>query len=385
MASLMVRIGGSAKGLFKTLGKAKREVKSWSRSIENAIKPAKNIALGVGLIGGALATGIIGLAKYAGMMQQTQLAMETFLGSAEKAKSLISDLRQFADVTPFDTGTVIKAGKLLAGAGFEAMKVTGIVKMLGDVSAGTGKDLVELSAIYSKSMNKNKVMTRDLNQLIQAGVPIVARLAEQMGKNKDQVFELAERGKIKFKDLQKVFRAMTTEGGIYAGLMAKQAQTLLGRWSTLEGKIQNLSTDVGGPLLGSMTSITDTLIDWVAQARNMSGPLGLMLKNVQAIAAIMETTREGENFLGVKGKAGFETNFLDTAADALASTSFGVGGFEVNPFAAIGRGAQALGFGAQAKGEAFMADIDSKRSVEVLELIAQNTAEAAANTQGSTF
>ena len=384
MPKLSVKIEALTKGLGGQLSAASSKFQKFGSKISSAMKPLTNIAMGVAGFGIAIGGAIAKIGQMGGELVQTQLAMETFLGSSEKAKQLISDLRKFADVTPFDTNSVIQAGKVLAGAGVEAEKTVDVIKMLGDISAGTGKDLGEMSQLYAKSMNKGKVQTKELLQLVNAGVPIIDKLAKSMGMPKEAIFKMAETGRIKFKDLQKVFKDMTSEGGIYAGLMGKQSQTLLGKWSTLQGKIQNLTADIGGPMQKSLTSITDTFIDWTSQAKTMRGPLGLLIKDLGVIADVLETTREGENFMGFKGKGaaeGFETTALDTAADTAKGMADAFGPFGFVMSKQIGMAQSLFGIGAEAKGQAAMgAMTDSPemadwraRQLKALEKIEQNT------------
>ncbi len=113
---------------------------------------------------------------------------------------MCSGLRKVADVTPFYTNYVIQAGKVLAGSGVEAGNTVEVIKMLGDSSAGTGKDLKEMAALYAKSMNKGKVQTKELMQLVNAGVPIIDKLAKSLNRPKEARGKRAEQGKIKFKD-----------------------------------------------------------------------------------------------------------------------------------------------------------------------------------------
>jgi len=386
MAKLNVKIGATTKGLKAGLNEARSRFKKFSSAVNKVGSRVKSLALGFGVFGGAIVGAIAKIGQMGGKLVQTQLAMETFLGSSEKAKQLIGDLRQFADVTPFDTNSVIQAGKVLAGAGVEAGKTVDVIKMLGDISAGTGKDLNEMAALYAKSLNKGKVQTRELLQLVNAGVPIIDKLAKSMGLPKEAIFKMAETGRIKFKDLQKVFKDMTSEGGIYAGLMNKQSQTLLGRWSTLQGKIQNLTADIGGPMQQSLTSITDTFINWTAQAKKASGPIGVLMKDLKAVALLLESTREGETFAGVKGKVGtgFQTGALDTIKDAIDPMIKDFSKFDITGASVALKGYSnllgMLGVGSEAKGQVAMKD--SKEIIEyrakqlsTLEKIEQNTTQ----------
>ena len=375
MPKLSVKIEAVTTGLSAGLKKAQQSIKQFGQS-------AKRISVGLLAFGSATIGAIAKIGQMAGQLKQTELAMETFLGSSEKAKQLISDLRQFADVTPFDTNSVIQAGKVLAGAGVEAGNTVDVIKMLGDISAGTGKDLGEMAQLYAKSMNKGKVQTEELLQLVNAGVPIIDKLAKSMNRPKEAIFKMAELGKIKFKDLQQVFKDMTSEGGIYSGLMEKQSKTLLGKWSTLQGKIQNLTADIGGPLQNSLISITDTFTDWAKQARNLSGPIGLLIKDLRVVADLMESTRKGGSLEKTTGLKGYGKT--DLIADSLARGSTEFMGMEINPLAAIGRVGQMMGFGAQARGQqAGLGSGDAmdmqKRQTEAMEKVAENTSKQGYN------
>lgn len=355
MPKLTVKIEAVTKGLNAGLNNAKSSFKKFSSSVNGFGNSIKGVGVGLAAFGVGIIGTIAKIGGMAGQLVQTQLAMETFLGSTEKAKQLIGDLRKFADVTPFDTNSVIQAGKVLAGAGVKAEGVVDVIKMLGDISAGTGKDLGEMASLYAKSLNKGKVQTRELLQLINAGVPIIDKLAQSMGKPKDSIFKLAETGKIKFKDLNKAFKDMTSGLGIYAGLMDKQSKTLLGRWSTLQGKIQNLTADVGGPLQGSLTSITETFINWTEQARKSRGPLGLLIKDLQTIADVLELTRDSGDLGKQTGLKGIGK--ADIATDALASLGVMDSGSSyidalnpLNILETLGKTLQNLGLGSSAIG-----------------------------------
>ncbi len=348
MAKLSVKIEAVTKGLSAKLTSARASFKKFGGSV-------KNIAMGVAGFGTAIGGAVFAIAKMGGNLAQTKIAMETFLGSAEKATQLLGDLRKFADMTPFDTNSVIQAGKVLAGAGVEAKGVVDVVKMLGDISAGTGKDLGEMAQLYAKSMNKGKVQTRELLQLVNAGVPIVAKLQKSLGvRTKEAIFKMAEQGKIKFKELNQVFKEMTSNGGIYAGLMDKQSKTFIGRLSTLQGKLQNLAADVGGPLQNAMISITDTFIDWTAQARNMRSPLGLLIKDLRVAADLLESTRDKGSLAKTTGLKGYgKTDLAKDTLDQMFGGDLGL--MDATGIGLLGRGASSVlgsfGFGSQARGQ----------------------------------
>jgi hypothetical protein len=231
--------------------------------------------------------------------------------------------------------------------------------------------------IYSKIRRNGVAAQDDLNMLYLAGIVSQKELAKSIGINEKKMRKYTRAGKVGFEDIKKVLEDSTGLGGKFFNVMLTLSKTFTGRVSTLVGKFQLLIADVGGPLLGSMTSITDTLIDWVDQAKTMNGPIGLLLTNLKAAAAIMETMRKGGSLEKVTGLKDFGK--ADLLADTLASGSTSFLGAEINPLAAVGRGLQSFGFGAEAIGRQQMSIIDQetkellKRSADAASKTAENT------------
>ena len=104
--------------------------------------------LGVGGIGGAALLGAgVGVAalgakavSLASDFEQTLIAFNTFLGSAEKANTLLGELDKFANFTPFTNEEVILGARRLAAYEIEADKLVPTLGVLGDLAAGVGKD-----------------------------------------------------------------------------------------------------------------------------------------------------------------------------------------------------------------------------------------------------
>jgi len=81
----------------------------------------------------------------AGQFEQWEIAFETMLGSAVKAKEMMEDLFQFAKETPFQIPELVQNSKMLMGMGIEAEKVIDTMRILGDVAAGVGVPIGRLA------------------------------------------------------------------------------------------------------------------------------------------------------------------------------------------------------------------------------------------------
>lgn len=193
----------------------------------------------------------------AAKFEQLNIAFTTFLGSAEKAKTVLADLKKFEVQTPFDAEQVNGAGRALLAFGFSSESLIPTLRAVGDVAAGTGKDFNELALIYGKARAEGKIQNDTLNQLAEAGIPIYEELSKILDVGQDKIRKLAETGKIQFADLQKVFQNLSGEGGRFNGLMEKQSKSINGLFSSLSSAIsEKMAGAVSGliPLVKDLTS-----------------------------------------------------------------------------------------------------------------------------------
>lgn len=199
----------------------------------------------------------------ASKLEQLNISFEVFLGSAEKAKQVVADLRKFADLTPFETEPVNQAGRALLAFGFSAEELIPTLTKVGDVAAGTGKDFNELALIYGKARAEGIIQNDTLNQLAEAGIPVYQELAKVLGVAENRIRKLAENGEISFRDLERVFTNLTSEGGRFAGLMERQSKSLDGLFSTLASAIQGKVTNAITGLFPLIKSVTQAFIDFL--------------------------------------------------------------------------------------------------------------------------
>lgn len=238
-------------------------VEQQGQSIENVFGRIKSVA-SVAFAGFTTKEIVSTLANVRGDFQQFEIAFETMLHSGEKAKAMISDLAKLAASTPFDMKGVVSGAKQLLAYGFAADQITDTMRRLGDISAGLGLNLQDLTWLYGTTMVQGRLFTRDLMQFTGRGIPMTEALAKQFGVTKDKVSELVTAGKIGFPEVEKAIMSMTDEGGQFGGLMEKQSHSITGQISniqdTIEMAINNLGTQTEG-LMNDALDITSKVID----------------------------------------------------------------------------------------------------------------------------
>lgn len=251
------------KGVQDGVAQTARVVEQQGQSIENVFNRIKSVA-SMAFAGFTAKEIISTLGTVRGEFQQFEIAFETMLGSGQKAKGMISDLANLAASTPFDMKGVVNGAKQLLAYGFAANEITDTMRRLGDVSAGLGLNLQDLTWLYGTTMVQGRLFTRDLMQFTSRGIPLTEELAKQFGVTKDKVSELVTAGKVGFPEVKKAIESLTNEGGKFGGLMEKQSHSITGQVSNIKDTIEMAINDLGTQTEGLMNDaldITSTVID----------------------------------------------------------------------------------------------------------------------------
>lgn len=248
----------------------------YKKGLKTAGKQTNTFEKSVGKLKVAL-TGVIAVQLIRSMgnlaikTEQTKVSFETFLGSAQKAKQVLKELNEFSLKTPFTPVEVNDAGKALLAFGVNADKLIPTLGAIGDLSAGTGKNFNELAVIFGKAKVQGTLFAEDINQLTEAGIPIIDEFAKQLKVSTGEVKKLGSQGKISFDNLEQAFKDMTGEGGKFFELTSKQSQTLGGLISTLQGTFTSLSNTFTERFLPTIknavkfvTGLVDTFKDFIA-------------------------------------------------------------------------------------------------------------------------
>lgn len=270
MASIKFDITGDNSSVLKAfrgvqdgVSQTARAVEQQGQSIENVFNRIKSVA-SMAFAGFTAKEIISTLGTVRGEFQQFEIAFETMLGSGQKAKGMISDLANLAASTPFDMKGVVNGAKQLLAYGFAANEITDTMRRLGDVSAGLGLNLQDLTWLYGTTMVQGRLFTRDLMQFTGRGIPLTEELAKQFGVTKDKVSELVAAGKVGFPEVKKAIESLTNEGGKFGGLMEKQSHSITGQISNIQDTIEMAINDLGTQTEGLMNDaldITSKVID----------------------------------------------------------------------------------------------------------------------------
>ena len=177
--------------------------------------------------------------------QQLEIAFGTMLKSKEKANALMAQMTDLAAKTPFGLQEVSEGAKRLLAFQVPAEEVTETLRRMGDVASGLGVPMGQLIHVYGQVKAQGRLLTNDLYQFMNAGIPIIAELSKVVGKSETEIKEMVSAGKIGFTEIQAVIKNMTNEGGLFYNLMAEQSKSLGGQISNLRDNFDQMLNEIG--------------------------------------------------------------------------------------------------------------------------------------------
>lgn len=215
-----------------------------TRGLGRALGGIKGQLLGIGTaLAGAFA--IRGFVSAVSEIERIETSLSVLLKSTGLAQEALRDLQQFAARTPFELPGIADAASGLLAVGVAQEDVIDNLQVLGDIAAGTGKNLGDLTQIFAQIRSEGRLTGERLRQLFERNIPITAALAKEFGVAEGAVRDLVRKGSVGFERFEKAFRSLTESGGLFEGALIRQSQTVGGVLSTLSDNFRLLQTELG--------------------------------------------------------------------------------------------------------------------------------------------
>ena len=240
------------KNLTKAAAEGGAEIERHALSISKAMTAIGGLAAIKGLVSQMI--------EVRGQFQAADTAIQTLLGSKEKADELLSKVREYAKISPLEFGDITRATQMMLGFNIEANKVPGFIKAIGDVSMGESGKFNSLTLAFSQMSAAGKLMGQDLNQMINAGFNPLSVMAEKTGKSIAELKEEMSKGAITAEMVQQAFMDATSEGGKFFNMSENAAKTINGQISMLHDAIDSAFNEMGtaseGFIVKSISGLT---------------------------------------------------------------------------------------------------------------------------------
>jgi tape measure domain-containing protein len=263
-----------AKRISNAFAGGSRNADRFTRSTDNASKSMMSMGgfasmltrfLGPAALSAALITAGMSASALARDMEQTSISFEVMLGSADRAKSMLGQITDMANVTPFTRKNLQDSAKLLLGFGVANDKILPDLKMLGDVSGGNSERLHYLSLAFAQASAAGRLMGQDLLQMINAGFNPLQEISQKTGISIGKLKDKMSDGLITFDMVEAAFKGATEQGGRFFGMMDRQSATFEGRLSTLRDKMEIWSGGIGEQINKFLSPVLDLAIEKLDQ------------------------------------------------------------------------------------------------------------------------
>ena len=301
---------GKALQEFERLNKKVDEGKKKTASLGDALDKLSGPST---VLAGALAGAGVAAIKFAGNLEQTQLALEVLLGDAAKATQIKDEWTQLAAATPFDSADIDEAGKKLLAFDIEANKVTETLRRIGDISAATGSSISDIADIYGKAKVQGRLFAEDINQFQGRGIPVLQSLAKVLGVAETEVRDLVSEGKVGFPELERAFNLMTDEGGRFNGMMEKLSTSTLGKFNSMVDNAQltlasfgdillpiaNDAMDAISGILEELQGLDDGSKRFIVTTGGVAAAIAAAIPIVKGLSAAMATLAANPVILGI--------------------------------------------------------------------------------------
>ena len=198
-----------------------------------------------------------------GKIEALEVSFSTLLRSTEKANQLVSQLKDYGNVTPYDTEGLSKAAQTMLSFGISYEKVMPTLKQLGDVAMGSQDKLSRLTLAFSQMSAAGRVTKEDLNQMVDAGFNPLQVISQQTGESIGTLFDKVSKGQVSVQQIANAFADATKEGGQFHNMALNMSDTVEGKMSTMQDAIDGAYQSIGKFIEPAVKSGIDLLTDGV--------------------------------------------------------------------------------------------------------------------------
>lgn len=284
---IQVSVGVSTKAAENAIKKFDRKVDSATVNIKNSFSKLDGaIASFAGNLGANVVTsaanGLVNTFKSAVDtivskaidLERTRAQFKVLTGSVQEANSVIRNLQEFSATTPFQFQGISQAAQRLFAFGTTADELIPRLRILGDVSAGSGKDIRELATIFGQVQQQGKLTLERFNQITEVGVPLGDNLAKVASVALPSLRDEISKGNVSFKEFEQALKDLTGEGGLFFEATIAQSKTLGGVLSTLSDNITFVAKDIGAQFLPTFKAVTTSVLQFIQTNRELIAQLG---------------------------------------------------------------------------------------------------------------
>lgn len=289
------------------------------------------IGLGVGIkvvdgIGGALKKigdiAIGGGIDRALKLENATASLKGLGHSAEGVEAIMKSALGSVKGTAFGMGDAAAVAASAVAAGIEpGEKLQRTLTLVGDAATIAKTDMGSMGGIFNKVATSNKLQMDSVNQLHDAGIPVLQLVAKEMGVTAEEASAMASKGQISFDTFQTAM-----EKGL-GGAAQESGKTFEGAMANTKAALGRIAADFAAPVMDGMTGLFSGLIPVIdtlgAAVKPMAEKFGVWIgEQAPKITAWLETVPDklksvGDFIGGVKDRFDSFSGAAGSAADTL--------------------------------------------------------------------
>ena len=270
-------VSGFVTGMGQATGAAQRfaqttvggfgELTKTVKGIEGAVgKMRSSLTRGFAAIGaGMIVPSIFSAAKSAlidfnQQLDQSRIAFTTFMGSADKANSMLLKLQDFAARTPFNFKDLLGTTQQMIAMGTAADDLIPRLTAIGDAAAALGGSpevMRRIQRALGQIQAKGRVQAEELMQLAEVGIPAYQYIADILGVTIPQSLKMMERGQVSAATA--ITGLLDGMGRDFGGMMKKHSETMMGALSTVQDYVSITVANMTRPLFEAVRGLMVSL------------------------------------------------------------------------------------------------------------------------------
>lgn len=207
-----------------------------------------------------------------GELENQKIAMASILQDEGKATTIFNQIKKLAAASPFGVMDLNQYAKQLSAYSIPYNELYDTMKRLADISAGVGVDMGRIILAFGQIKAAKFLKGTELQQLTEANIPMVDKLAERFSKlegrivSASEVLDMISKKKVTFEDVKDVLWELTDDGGMFHNMQEDLSESVKSKWKNLADAIDIMLGDIaesmGSTLKWTAESLTTLAQNW---------------------------------------------------------------------------------------------------------------------------
>jgi tape measure domain-containing protein len=186
--------------------------------------------------------GALGLAME---VEQVRAQIDVFTKSEEATKKLMAEFVRLDQASALSVTSFQNASKTLMQFGVGVRDVVPIMESMSEISMGNEQRFQSLALAFGQAQAAGRLMGQEVLQMVNAGFNPLQQISKDTGISVAQLRKDMEEGKISVEMLSQAFINATKDGGAFAGMNERMAQTTSVKIAKLQSEFRQFVTAIG--------------------------------------------------------------------------------------------------------------------------------------------